>query len=126
MDLFAYKSLLFLLSFIGCCAAQDILPDGPLDAVLGKNVTIATLLDKPVYAFIIWNFNDGKEQTNIATAGPEGLKVNAPYEGRVSINRTNGNLFLSSLKSEDNGDYSISILTTDGSTKTAEIKLRVL
>ncbi|XP_044192063.1 carcinoembryonic antigen-related cell adhesion molecule 1-like [Thunnus albacares] len=126
MDLFAYKSLLFLLSFIGCCAAQDILPDGPLDAVLGKNVTITTLLDKPVYAFIIWNFNDGKEQINIATAGPEGLKVNALYEGRVSINRTNGNLFLSSLKSEDNGDYSISILTTDGSTKTAEIKLRVL
>ncbi|GLD72878.1 carcinoembryonic antigen-related cell adhesion molecule 5-like protein [Lates japonicus] len=62
MDLFRLKSLLFLLFFIGRCRGQDILPEGPLDAV----------------------------------------------------------------KTKDSGDYSINVISADGDTKTAEIKLRVL
>lgn len=93
---------------------------------MGKNVTLKTLVDKPVYAFIIWNFNDGSEQIHVATMSPTGLKVNTPYEGRVSIDKNNGNLFLGALKSDDSGDYSISIISSDGTTKTSEIKLRVL
>lgn len=93
---------------------------------MGKNVTLKTLLDKPVYAFVIWSFNDGSEQIHVATLGSEGLKVNTPYQGRVSIDKNNGNLFLGALKSDDSGDYAISLVASDGSTKTSEIKLRVL
>lgn len=93
---------------------------------MGKNVTLETVVDKPVYAFIIWNFSDGREQIHVATVSEAGLKVNTPFEGRVSIDKSNGNLFLSALKSDDSGDYSINIISTDGSTQTSEIKLRVL
>ncbi|XP_060915228.1 carcinoembryonic antigen-related cell adhesion molecule 6 isoform X2 [Labrus mixtus] len=120
MDMFAYKSLLFLLSFIGCRAGKPILPEGPVDAVLGKNVTLKTLVDNPTYNVIIWNF----EGNNIITLYPESLTVSDLYKGRVSINRTNGYLTLSSVKSEDSGDYTITILST--TTETDQIKLRVL
>ncbi|XP_039978084.1 carcinoembryonic antigen-related cell adhesion molecule 20-like [Xiphias gladius] len=126
MDPLTFKSLLFLLSLLGCCAGQDILPEGPLDAIVGRNVTFETLIDIPDYAFIIWNFNDGSEQTHIITVGQTGTKVNAPYEGRVSLNETNGFLTLMSLRTEDSGDYSINKVLTNGDTKTGEIKLRVL
>ncbi|XP_022613154.1 carcinoembryonic antigen-related cell adhesion molecule 2-like [Seriola dumerili] len=119
-------TFLFLLSLIGCCAGQDILPEGPVDAVVGRNVTLKTLLDKPQYVFITWNYNDGSEQINVATLGPKGTKVGEPYEGRASINATTGDLTMTSLKSEDSGDYSISILSDDSTTRTAEIQLRVL
>ncbi|XP_008299471.1 carcinoembryonic antigen-related cell adhesion molecule 20 isoform X2 [Stegastes partitus] len=126
MDLFALKSLLLLFLFVGRCAAQDVLPPGPVDAILGRNVTLKTLIDKSEYSFIIWNHSDGKEQDNVATLGPSGLKVNERFEGRVSINATNGYLSLFSLKSEDSGDYSINLIAADGTTSTGEIKLQVL
>ncbi|XP_071355421.1 cell adhesion molecule CEACAM5-like [Trachinotus anak] len=125
MDPLSFKSLL-LLSLVGCCAGQDILPEGPVDAVVGKNVTLKTLLDKAQYAYITWNYNDGTEQINVATLGPKGTKVNEPYSGRASINATTGGLTLTALQAEDSGDYSISILSDDSSTRTAEIRLRVL
>lgn len=93
---------------------------------MGKSVTITTLLDKPQYVFIIWNYSDGTDQIHVATVSPTTLKVNAPYEGRVSLNATNGYLTLNSVKTEDSGDYSINVISADGDTKTAEIKLRVL
>lgn len=90
-------------------------------------MTFTTLVDKPSYAFIIWNFNHEGESVHVATVSPSaGLKVNAPYEGRVSINATNGYLTMTSLKSDDSGDYGISIVSPDGVTQTAEIQLRVL
>uniref|UniRef100_UPI0037E92626 carcinoembryonic antigen-related cell adhesion molecule 20 n=1 Tax=Semicossyphus pulcher TaxID=241346 RepID=UPI0037E92626 len=126
MDLFAVKSLLFLLSFIGCCAGQEILPEGPVDGVLGKNVTLKTLLGKTSYAVLIWNFNDGSDQINVVTITPPKEPTVSPhYQGRVSINADDGTLTLTSLKSEDSGDYSITAVT-DAGTKTADIKVRVL
>ncbi|XP_070840635.1 cell adhesion molecule CEACAM20 isoform X1 [Chaetodon trifascialis] len=119
-------SLLFLLSFVGSCAGDVILPDGPVDEILGKNVTIKTLVDKPNYAFIVWVFNDGKEEVHIATVSEKGLKVNEPYAGRVSINPTNGYLSLGPLKASDSGEYGINIISPDGATKTGMIELRVL
>ncbi|XP_058475196.1 carcinoembryonic antigen-related cell adhesion molecule 6-like [Solea solea] len=119
--------LLMMITVIGRCAGQEILPEGPVDAVLGSDVVIlTTLMNKPDYAFVIWNYNDGQDQTHVATVGSTGLKVNKPYEGRVSVNETNGYLSLRKLKREDSGDYSITIVSTDGATETAEIKLRVL
>ncbi|KAK2830922.1 hypothetical protein Q5P01_018853 [Channa striata] len=126
MNLFGLKSLLFLLCALGCCVGQGILPHGPLDAIVGRNVTFTTLVSNPVYAFIIWNFNNGEDQVHVATVSQGGLKVNAPYAGRVALNQTNGCLSLSSVTLEDSGDYGISIISSDGDTKTGDIKLRVL
>ncbi|KAK5910670.1 hypothetical protein CgunFtcFv8_004912 [Champsocephalus gunnari] len=126
MDVLSVTPLLLLLSFLGCCAGQNVLPDGPVDAILGKSVTLKTLVDKPVYVFIIWNHNDGSEQTHVATASPSGVKVNDPYTGRVTVNQTNGYLHLEGLLASDNGDYSINIIANDGTTITGEIHLRVL
>ncbi|XP_078123669.1 cell adhesion molecule CEACAM20 [Sander vitreus] len=127
MDLFDVKMLLFLLSFIGCCTGQSILPVGPVDATLGTNVTFKTLVNTPGYSFIVWNFNNGGEQVHVATLTVAGvLKVNTPYTGRVTINNTNGFLYLGPVKAGDSGHYSISILSADGTTVTAETLLRVL
>lgn len=95
-----------------------------MDVVLGRNVTLKTLLDKSNYLFIIWNFNDGKGQVNVATQSTSGLEVSSHYQGRVSLDATNGNLFLQAVQANDTGDYSITVLG-DG-TKTGEIQLRVL
>ncbi|XP_026155828.1 carcinoembryonic antigen-related cell adhesion molecule 5 [Mastacembelus armatus] len=126
MDPFPVKSLLFLLFSVGCCAAQRVLPPGPVDAVLGKDVTFQTLVNKPDYAFIVWNFNNGKEQINVATASATGVKVHTLYTDRVSMNRTTGSMTLKAVKTEDSGLYGISIISPDGTTQTAEIQLRVL
>ncbi|XP_070778149.1 cell adhesion molecule CEACAM5 isoform X3 [Enoplosus armatus] len=126
MTLFALKSLLFLLSLLGCCAGQAILPEGPVEAILGRNVTLKTLLDKPEYAFITWNFNNGTKEVHVVTVSPTVVSVNAPYQGRVSINQTNGFLYLGPLKSGDSGDYSVSMIAPTGETRTGDIKLGVL
>lgn len=97
-----------------------------MDAVLGRNVTLKTLV-KPVYTFIVWNFNDGTEQVHIATQTEKGLNTNdALYKDRVSVDPVTGSLTLTALRANESGDYSINIITEDGSTRTAEIKMRVL
>lgn len=97
-----------------------------MDVVLGKNVTLRTLLVKPAYAFILWTYNNGADQVHVATLSETGLNVNAVYEGRVSVDPDTGSLFLKAAKSEDSGDFGISIISVNGDTITAEIKLRVL
>lgn len=99
-----------------------------MDVVLGKNATLPTLLVKPSYEFIVWNYNDdGERSVNVATLTTAGLKVKEPqYQDRVSIDPDTGNLFLKTTTSADSGDYSITVLTEDGGTQTGEIKLRVL
>ncbi|XP_038580861.1 uncharacterized protein LOC119907221 isoform X2 [Micropterus salmoides] len=124
MDPLAFTLLLFLLAFIGCCAGQSVLPSGPVDAIVGRNVTLTTLVDKANYDYITWNFNNGA-QFNVATLSLSGLKVGTRFQGRASINTTNGYLTLTSLKAADGGEYSISILSSEG-TQTGDIILRVL
>lgn len=97
-----------------------------MDGIVNRNVTLKTLLDKPVYSFIVWNFNKGGDQNNIATQTKSSLKVKEGYEGRAFIDNVTGSLSLIDLKPDDSGDYSITILTDDGTTRTSETKLRVL
>lgn len=111
----------------GCCAGQELLPPGPVDAVAGGNVTLRTLVTDPAFAFITWSFNNGSEQIFVATLPKSAaLNTNEQYKGRVSVDPRSGSLTLAGVQSADSGDYSISIITTDGTTATAEIKLRVL
>lgn len=125
MELFALKSLLLLLALTGRCSA-NVLPEGPLYALVGKDVTISTLLKNSTYSVIIWNYSDGKEQNNIVTGSSGGSKVAEPYAGRVILDTNNGQLTLSAVKAEDSGDYSISAISADLLTNTGEIKLKVL
>lgn len=99
---------------------------GPVDVVLGQNVTLTTLLNKPEYMFIIWNFNNGKEQVHAATLTRSELKVSDLFRGRVAIDGATGSLTLGAARSADSGDYNINIITMAGDTRTAEITLRVL
>ncbi|XP_069372627.1 carcinoembryonic antigen-related cell adhesion molecule 5 [Paralichthys olivaceus] len=126
MDPFSFKTFFLFVCLIGCGSAEDILPHGPVDAVLSREIVLTTLLNNPEYAFIIWNFNNGEEQIHVATMGKAGLTVNKPYENRVTINATNGFLTLKSLTLMDSGDYSITIVDLKGITKTGEIQLQVL
>ncbi|XP_072304429.1 cell adhesion molecule CEACAM20-like isoform X2 [Eucyclogobius newberryi] len=126
MELPALRLLLLPLLLSGLTVSQDdILLDGPVEALLGKDVTIKTLLSKPAFTFIIWNYSDGKDQTHIATLGALGLKTNTPYNDRVSIS-TDGHLTLKGLQAKDSGAYSISVVTAAGDTQTAETDLRVI
>lgn len=118
-------SLLFLLSFTGCCVGLDILPEGPVDEILGKPLTLKTLHTKKPDDILVWAVSDGNNLKNIATLRPNGFQVNDAYKGRASVNSTTGYLTINSLKPEDSGDYSLTILTDEG-TLTGEIKVRVL
>ncbi|XP_077404876.1 cell adhesion molecule CEACAM5-like [Vanacampus margaritifer] len=119
--------LALLLALSGWRRAEgDILPPGPLDAVVGKNVTLTTLLKTPEYMFIIWSFNDGSEQRHVATLSRAVLKLNEPYQGRASVDADSGALRLSALTTDDSGDFSLTVVSESGETQTAEIGLRVL
>ncbi|XP_061752718.1 carcinoembryonic antigen-related cell adhesion molecule 2-like [Nerophis ophidion] len=111
----------FFFFFLGCCAARDLVPPGPVDAVVGKNVTLRTLLDQPVFTFIIWNF----ENTHVLTLTPTSVIVNAPYLGRVSVDERSGSLHLGALTKADSGDYSVTVVAANGTTETGGILLRV-
>lgn len=116
--------ILFLRS--GCCAAQKILPDGPVDAILGRNVTLTTLIKDMGNSILSWSFHDGEKQIPVATVSPTTSNIGPLYEGRASINRSNGFLYLSGLKPEDSGDYTVTFIPPDLTTRTSIIELRVL
>ncbi|XP_056154179.1 carcinoembryonic antigen-related cell adhesion molecule 20 [Lampris incognitus] len=127
MKLLKLKSLLLFLSAVGRCAGQDALPDGPVDAVLGKNVTFHTIVEATdKFLTISWTFNGGTDLVPVVTVAPGGMTFGDGYEGRVRVNNTTGVLILGPLKATDSGDYSVSMVNMKGATKTGETTLRVL
>uniref|UniRef100_A0A8C4I410 Ig-like domain-containing protein n=1 Tax=Dicentrarchus labrax TaxID=13489 RepID=A0A8C4I410_DICLA len=120
------KSFLFLLSIIGCCVGQDLLPEGPVEAFFGKNVTFQTLVDvKDDFITFAWFYNGGSGPVPIVTVTPAGETVAEGYQGRVRVNRTNGFLTLGPLKANDRGFYNATMVTSE-MMKTGETMLRVL
>ncbi|XP_040909654.1 neural cell adhesion molecule 1-B-like [Toxotes jaculatrix] len=110
----------------GCCVGQDILPEGPVEAVLRKNVTFKTLVDlKDNFITFVWSFNLGNELVPIVTVTPTGETVAEGYTGRVLVNRTNGFLALGPVRARDRGYYYATMVTSIKMT-TAETMLRVL
>lgn len=125
MDPLCLKSLLLLLPLLGCCVGQGILPEGPVAALVGGNVTLkTTTMNQNLNAITItWSFNG---PNSVATFVGGNLKVPPAYTGRVSLNSTDGSLTLSALKPGDSGDYSITVITNDANTLLGETKLLVV
>ncbi|XP_076023691.1 cell adhesion molecule CEACAM5 [Genypterus blacodes] len=123
------KSLLFLFSVIGCCAGQNALPDGPVDALLGKHVTLETLVNlKGGFLAVIWTF---KSQSHsdlepVVTLTGQGPNVDEAFQGKVAVNSTNGFLTLGPLQAKHSGEYMVSIVFANGSSLTGDTVLRVL
>uniref|UniRef100_A0A8C7XU71 Ig-like domain-containing protein n=1 Tax=Oryzias sinensis TaxID=183150 RepID=A0A8C7XU71_9TELE len=109
----------------GICHGQSVLPPGPVDAILGKNVTLKVLKKTEATDDIVWNFSDGTNLNIVARLKAGRVLVADPYKGRATLNATNGFLTLTSLTAKDSGDYSITIL---GEVRDAagEVRLRVL
>ncbi|XP_054878568.1 carcinoembryonic antigen-related cell adhesion molecule 5-like [Poeciliopsis prolifica] len=121
MDLIAF-SFLLLLSQFGCSAGDKVLPDGPLDALLGKDLTINLLSPIEQSDILTWSF---KSSTSIGTLRGGSATITVAYKDRASINITNGALTLKSLKSADSGDYNVVIIGNAGGIP-GEVKIRVL
>uniref|UniRef100_A0A3P9DPE0 Ig-like domain-containing protein n=1 Tax=Maylandia zebra TaxID=106582 RepID=A0A3P9DPE0_9CICH len=106
----------------GCCVEQGILPEGPVSALVGGNVTLKTTITSQNLDVITWIFNN---LNGVATFVGGNLRVTAAYTGRVSLNPTDGSLTLSALKPGDSGDYTVTVITSDA-TLVGETKLQVV
>ncbi|XP_029519347.1 carcinoembryonic antigen-related cell adhesion molecule 1-like [Oncorhynchus nerka] len=129
MDLFNLRSLVILLSAVGCCNGQSVLPAGPLEGVLGKNVTFKTIIiptDVGNFITVSWNFNGGSGLVPVVTSAPKGETVGAGYAGRVSLNSSTGVLNLASLTAKDGGDYAVTMVTSTAVQRTGATLLKVL
>lgn len=102
---------------------QGILPEGPVAALVGGNVTLKTTITDQNLNVITWTFNG---PNGVATFVGGNLKVTAAYTRRVSLNLTDGSLTLSALKPGDSGDYSVTVITSDANTLFGETKLQVV
>lgn len=109
----------------GICHGESVLPPGPVDAILGKNVTLKVLKKTEATDDIVWNYSDGTNLNIVARLKAGKVLVADLYKGRASLNATNGFLTLTGLTVKDSGDYSISILG-DEQAAAGEVKLRVL
>ncbi|CDQ67146.1 unnamed protein product [Oncorhynchus mykiss] len=129
MDLFNFRSLVILLSAVGCCNGQSVLPAGPLQGVQGKNVTFKTLImptDVGDFITVSWNFNGGSGLVPVVTSAPKGETVGAGYAGRVSLNSSTGVLKLGPLTAKDSGDYAVTMVTSAAVQRTGVTALKVL
>ncbi|XP_021416279.1 carcinoembryonic antigen-related cell adhesion molecule 6 [Oncorhynchus mykiss] len=129
MDLFNLRSLAILLSAVGCCNGQSVLPAGPLEGVQGKNVTFKTIIiptDVGNFITVSWNFNGGSGLVPVVTSAPNGETVGAGYAGRVSLNSSTGVLNLASLTAKDGGDYAVTMVTNAAVQRTGATLLKVL
>ncbi|CAG5887537.1 unnamed protein product [Menidia menidia] len=108
---------------IECCVGQDVLQKGTVEGILMGNVTLKVLTEKKRGDSIIWYFRVGERWNNIATLRQTEWEISDLYKGRASIDTSNGYLTLSSLRCEDSGDYSVSVIRDV--VLTGEISLRV-
>ncbi|KAK6323699.1 carcinoembryonic antigen-related cell adhesion molecule 1 [Coregonus clupeaformis] len=126
MDLFNLRSLVILLSAVGCCKGQSALPPGPLEGVQGKNITFETIIiptDVGDFITVSWNFNG---LVPVVTYAPKGETFGVGYAGRVSLNSSTGVLKLGPLTAKDSGDYAVTLVTSAAVQRTGTTSLRVL
>nr|XP_046254300.1 hemicentin-1-like isoform X16 [Scatophagus argus] len=105
------SSVLHILSVTGLTTGAGVLPDGPLNATVGENVTFTPTLTpsgKPLQT-VIWKFNNTFGNRIIMTFS--GVTLIAPeYEGRVAFFTSTGSLELRNVNFNDVGEYNVSII----------------
>ncbi|KAM4581038.1 cell adhesion molecule CEACAM5-like [Odontesthes bonariensis] len=112
------------MTFTGFTEGAGVLPDGPLNASIGGTVMFKTSLSPTETPFnsVSWTF--GADRINIITSHTSNI-TNPEYEGRITLFTSNGSLELRNLKLSDSGEYSVSIIPTDGAAKSGTTRLAV-
>ncbi|XP_069041547.1 carcinoembryonic antigen-related cell adhesion molecule 1-like isoform X2 [Lepisosteus oculatus] len=116
-------SLLVLIT--GCCA-QNLLPPGPVDGVVGGSVWFNTTINPTTQIVTItWRFGTSPTSPLVVSWNSVTENPGPGYAGRVSVNRTTGALELRGLTAADNGTYSVYIVTTAPDPLTGVVTLNV-
>ena len=102
------------------------MPPGPVEGVIGKNVTFTTVVSPGDYLTVSWTFNGGSGLVAVVTHAPGGRNYGPGYEGKVLLNSTNGVLKLGPLTAKDSGDYTLNMINNMGKSTTGETTLKVL
>ena len=103
------------------------MPTGPVEGVLGKNVTFNTVVSPGEFLTVSWTFSAVSGPMAVVTHVTPGVTNYGPgYEGKVTLNSTNGVLKLGPLTAEDSGDYTLNMIDKAGVATTGETTLKVL
>ncbi|XP_059365050.1 carcinoembryonic antigen-related cell adhesion molecule 5-like [Carassius carassius] len=129
MDFSNFWLPLLILSALGCCSEGGLLVMEKMNSVVAKNVTFKTTITSTQdFVTIIWNFKNVKELkpiiTNIPSSNTE--DIDEKYTGRVIYNKTTCELQLGPLVKEDEGEYTLSLVTPKGKQLNGRIDLVVL
>ncbi|CAG6014930.1 unnamed protein product, partial [Menidia menidia] len=104
------------------CAAEGILPPGPLSGAVAGTVKFTTTLSPPGRPFlsVSWSFNGTKIITSTS------INITEPgHTNRISLDRTTGSLELRQLVLGDSGDYTVTIIEDGGLQKQGKTTLNV-
>ncbi|KAM8846147.1 cell adhesion molecule CEACAM2-like [Synchiropus picturatus] len=103
--------------------SANILPQGPLNGVVGGKVTFTTSLKPPEqpFASVSWNFRD----VIIITSSTTGNFTTPVYRSRITLNRDTGSLELRNLILEDSGEYTVTITPAAGQQESGSTTLEV-
>ncbi|XP_073667813.1 cell adhesion molecule CEACAM20-like [Paramisgurnus dabryanus] len=103
-----------IILLIGYSWAENILDPGPVYRGTGDEVQFYTIFIPPLpdFAQLRWSF----ENLNVITWIPPNIEnVGSEYRGRVTLNKTTGDLTLQKLKLTDSGGYTLTVFPVDGS-----------
>lgn len=120
--LYYNKMLIFYCLWSGWCAAEDVLPPGPLSGAVAGAVTFSTTLKPPQSLFLSvrWSF----KEDNIITSTSTNI-TDPKYANRISLDRATGALELRNLVLADTGEYTVTIIPDAGLPKQGKTTLNV-
>ncbi|KAG9337729.1 hypothetical protein JZ751_028226, partial [Albula glossodonta] len=119
---------LVLLSVIGFCSGENVLPPGPMNGALGESVMFNTSIGSAgPFITIIWNFNGGSGSGSVlvVTVTPGGTTPTPGYLGRISVNNITGSMELRELTLGDTGTYTVNLVPNIGDALNGETTLNV-
>ncbi|XP_027004700.2 carcinoembryonic antigen-related cell adhesion molecule 5-like [Tachysurus fulvidraco] len=98
--------ILFITLLKGFNQEQILLPSAPINKEVGASVLFTVMPFSQPISTIIWNFNDNKDF--IIYVHPTETVI-PPYQGRVILNHTTGELELQNLTMADSGKYTLTV-----------------
>ncbi|MCI4395895.1 hypothetical protein PGIGA_G00197240 [Pangasianodon gigas] len=115
MDLYNLWLLLLLLAEMGVCSGAQLVMPEAVSGVRGKSVNFtASGPPSAEVQTVTWSFIPKPGTTvPIYTATKENEKVSSAYSGRVKYYRSTYTLQLNSLRAEDSGTYTLTIVDSN-------------